>query len=457
MSEVSLDDDIVLEYLAECREHLVTIETDLLAMEQAGAAIDEQLVNRVFRAAHSIKGGAGFFDLLKIKELAHRTENVLDLVRSGQMIPNSEIVSILLLAFDKLRGLIEDYAESNDADITEFTDALSRLAEEHLAPDQKNSTQETLTIAIPNGSRIDHQLGLRARAGAARRQRRFTCIEYDLIHDIQRRGKTPLDVLNHLMKCGDILNTQFDLDSAGTLDHEPSNTLLLDVLYATALDGYSLSQILEVPAERIHQIANNGVARTLDAPTAQAAPPAAAQVQEIATDAAPYVLSPAPVAEREETALKPAAPASAGQPAQVETTVRLNVALLDSLMTLAGELVLGRNQLNEAVRNGDKEGISAGAYRVSLVTSELQGAVSLTRMQPVSSLFAKFPRLVRDLAGQLGKEVQLKLEGGEVELDKTIIEGLSDPSDPHGEEFGGPRDRVAGRAHGRKKTAPSGR
>ena len=74
------------DYLAECREHLATIETDLLSMEQAGAAIDEQLVNRVFRAAHSIKGGAGFFDLLKIKELAHRTENVLDLVRSGQMI-----------------------------------------------------------------------------------------------------------------------------------------------------------------------------------------------------------------------------------------------------------------------------------------------------------------------------------------------------------------------------------
>src|SRR5208283_4651388 len=81
----------------------------------------------------------------------------------------------------------------------------------------------------------------------------------------------------------------------------------------------------------------------------------------------------------------------------------------------------------EAVRNNDRQGISAGAHRVSLVTSELQEAVSLTRMQPVSALFSKFPRLVRDLASELGKEVQLKLEGGDVELDKTIIEGLSDP------------------------------
>ena len=242
MSEPNLEDDIVLEYLAECREHLITIETDLLSMEQSGAAIDEQLVNRVFRAAHSIKGGAGFFDLLKIKELGHRTENVLDMVRSGQMIPNSEIVSILLLAFDKLRSLIEDYADSNNADISEFTDALSRLTEEHLHPDQKHSTQETVTIAVPNASRAI-TCSVFDLEQARRGGKKVYVIEYDLIHDIQRRGQTPLEVLNNLMKCGDILTTEFDLDSAGTLDQEPSNILLLDVLYSTALDAYSLGQV----------------------------------------------------------------------------------------------------------------------------------------------------------------------------------------------------------------------
>src|SRR5579863_858605 len=116
MSEANLEDELITEYLAECREHLATIESDLLAMEQAGAAIDEQLVNRVFRAAHSIKGGAGFFDLNKIRELAHKTENVLDLMRSGQMYPDSENVGILLLAFDRLRELIANHRASNDAD-----------------------------------------------------------------------------------------------------------------------------------------------------------------------------------------------------------------------------------------------------------------------------------------------------------------------------------------------------
>ena len=120
MSELNLDDELVQDYLAECREHLATIETDLLAIEQGGAEIDEQLVNRVFRAAHSIKGGAGFFDLVKIRELAHKTENALDLIRSRQMVPTPEVVSILLMAFDKLRELIGNHRESNHADIAEF-------------------------------------------------------------------------------------------------------------------------------------------------------------------------------------------------------------------------------------------------------------------------------------------------------------------------------------------------
>jgi two-component system chemotaxis sensor kinase CheA len=127
MSDFTLDDELVSEYLAESREHLATIESDLLSMERDGATIDEELVNRVFRAAHSIKGGAGFFDLVKIRELAHKTENVLDMVRSGQRAPDSELVNILLLAFDKLRELILDYRASNAADISEFTAALVRL------------------------------------------------------------------------------------------------------------------------------------------------------------------------------------------------------------------------------------------------------------------------------------------------------------------------------------------
>src|ERR1700733_2517966 len=154
MSDFAMDDELVLDYLAESREHLATIEPDLLSIKEAGAAIDEQLVNRVFRAAHSIKGGAGFFDLLTIKELAHKTESVLEMVRSRQMVPNPEVVSILLLAFDKLHDLINNYMTSNEADTSDFIAALTSLSGDHLSTEQKASMHDQVAIPVPNASML---------------------------------------------------------------------------------------------------------------------------------------------------------------------------------------------------------------------------------------------------------------------------------------------------------------
>ena len=147
--EATLDDELVEDYLAECREHLATIETDLLSIERSGAEIDEQLVNRVFRAAHSIKGGAGFFGLAVIRELAHKTENALDLIRSGQMVPTPEAVGILLLAFDKLRDLIGHHRQSNEADIDEFVAALVALTAGSLPSGEKASLTARVEVAVP--------------------------------------------------------------------------------------------------------------------------------------------------------------------------------------------------------------------------------------------------------------------------------------------------------------------
>jgi two-component system chemotaxis sensor kinase CheA len=422
MSELSLDDELVQDYLAECREHLATIETDLLAIEHGGAEIDEQLVNRVFRAAHSIKGGAGFFDLGRIRELAHKTENALDLVRSRQMVPTPEAVSILLLAFDKLRELIGNHRESNQADIGEFVSALTSLAAGSLPANEKNSLAERVAVLVPEASkRIQvsaFDLGQARKGGKC-----VYLIEYDLIHDIERRGKTPWGVFRDLIKCGTILETVFDLDSAGTLDDEPSNRLMLEVLYATVLEPDLLEGVVDVPRQRVRLVEKDGTVR----PLAEPVPVPAAGPAATAGPAAPEGQA-APRSAPATTLVDDAPKAVAAMPVPAsETTIRLNVTLLDSLMTLAGELVLSRNQLNESLARQDVRGIRSGAQRVSLVTSELQEVVTLTRMQPVGGLFSKFPRLVRDLARDLGKDAQLKIEGGEVEIDKTILEGLSDP------------------------------
>ena len=434
MSVCDLDDEVIQEWLAEGREHLVTIESDLLSMEQSGAAIDEKLVNRVFRAAHSIKGGAGFFDLVKIKELAHKTENVLDLVRERQLIPDSKVINILLLAFDKLKDLILDYRESNNADIGEFTAALTDLtriqsggSEEAAAP-----ASDTVTLTDPHSGR-KIQVPAFDLAQARRTGKAINLVKLDLLHDFQQKGKTPVEVFNLLINCGTILDTNFDLASAGTLDDEPSNKLLLDILYATPLDAYSISQVLDIDLEQVRVIEDRqATAPSSSSPAVTAAEPANAEAAKAANPieevqpapAAPPASAPAP-AETSEVATKTATAPAPG--AHVESTVRLNVALLDTIMNLAGELVLSRNQINDAIANWNESGIRTTSHRLSLVTSELQEAISLTRMQPVGGLFAKFSRLVRDLAGELGKEVQLKTDGGDVELDKTILEGLSDP------------------------------
>jgi two-component system chemotaxis response regulator CheY len=114
---INLEDELALEYLSECQDHLANVETDLLAIEKGGARIDERLVNGVCRAVHSIKAGAGFFDLVKIRELAHRMEDVLASIRSARIVPTPERVRVLLRAADRLHDLIQNPGTSDQADI----------------------------------------------------------------------------------------------------------------------------------------------------------------------------------------------------------------------------------------------------------------------------------------------------------------------------------------------------
>ncbi|MFN8940902.1 MAG: chemotaxis protein CheW [Acidobacteriota bacterium] len=414
------DDELIREYLVESQEHLATIENDLLEMEQAGEAIDEQLVNRVFRAAHSIKGGAGFFNLTRIRELAHRTESILDMVRSRQMVSTPELVGVLLLAFDQLRLMLADWATSNEVDISEFVSALSNLTASSLPEHERDSLERTVSLPVPGASRLI-EVGAFDLAQARRGGRSIYLVEYDLIRDLQRKNRSPMEMISKLSRCGTILEARCDFEGVGTLDDEPVSSIAFEILYASALEPELINDLLEAPARSVKVIDNEGAMVSLaelhgGEPAVSVAKPDG------------RMEGPAGGAAGTGSGGSGAAGTGAsGKPVGVESTIRLNVALLDSLMNLAGEMVLSRNQLNEAVDHEDLNEIRASVHRLSLVTSELQSMVALTRMQPVGSLFAKFPRVVRDLARDLGKQAQLRIEGGEVEIDKSILEGLSDP------------------------------
>jgi len=413
------DDEIVQDYLAECREHLSGIESDLMAMENDGAAVDLERVNRVFRAAHSIKGGAGFFNFTRIRDLAHKAENVLDLIRSQRMAASPQVVDALLQAFDKLRGMIDNPAVSEQTDIAECVRGLELVTVSGLPPEDKPSVSRTITISA-GGKNARVSLSEFDFDSARRGGQKIYLIEYDLVHDVQRQGKNPLVLLKDLLRYGTVLASAFHLERAGTLEEETTNVLPLDILFASRVDTDLIGTVAAVPDEQIWKVDRDGMCHVVS--QAVEAGHADQPAQPVPEEAPATGVAPGAGTESK-TAREEVAPVSTA----ADSTVRLNVGVLDSLMNLAGELVLCRNQLGEAVTRGDAASIQAASQAISMVTSEVQQAVMRTRMQPVANLFQKFTRFVRDTARKLGKDVHLVIEANEVELDKTIVEGLSDP------------------------------
>ncbi len=316
------DDDILKEFVIESAEHLAGVESQLLEIEEGGADINHDLVNTVFRAIHSVKGAAGFLGLVKINELAHNLENVLNLIRNQELVPTHAVIDRLLRAADLLRTMIDDVESSNGCDVTVQVEELKQILSGNFEDDKESQAVATSIVEV-----------------------------------------------------------------AQTV--------------TSAIAGHVSSPIPSVPTP----IADH----KLDQPKPQSAPP-----------------GPQPDGDRREVASSPTEQKSGAR--APESNVRVNVSVLDRLMNLAGELVLGRNQLLQSINShSDHDHLSAVAARLDQVTSELQEAIMQTRMQPVGAVFNRFPRVVRDLSSKLGKTCSLEIEGSDVEVDKTIIEAIGDP------------------------------
>lgn len=461
------NDELLKEFLAETNEQLAGIESDLLTIEEGGENINEELVNKVFRAAHSIKGGSSLFGLKKIQELAHKTESVLDLIRSRVIRPNPEVVNILLISFDKLKELLNNVMSSNEMDISENLVALTGLATSFLPQNEKGFFHKQGVVKLPPGASVNvSEMDLEL----ARKNGHYVYfVEYDLIKDIDMLDKNILDVVRLLIAFGKVLDAQVNTDAIGTLEEEPSGIIPLHVLFSTEVGPDEIEMVLELPKERIKLLASPPKDMPAAPPPIQIAGlsplPAPAAEKPIEARAA---ASQTPGDSENDKAKAPASSEPAkksfsdqsGQPSTAgnvaDATLRVSVEVLETLMNLAGELVLSRNQLREALSTNDMRGVNAGSQRVSLVTSELQEAIMQTRMQPIGNVFNKFPRVVRDMSRTQGKEIQLIIEGKEVEMDKTLIEGLNDPlthmirnSCDHGIEM--PEERI------RKGKSPTGK
>ncbi|RLB36590.1 MAG: hybrid sensor histidine kinase/response regulator [Deltaproteobacteria bacterium] len=455
------DDETLRLYVEESLEHLGNLENDILAIEEGGADIDEELVNKVFRAAHSIKGGAGFMGLNNIKELSHRMENILGMIRSRELIPNPKITNVLLSGLDLLREMMADVGNSEEWDISEQLEALEKItADEEDREGAESTVQDessaaevpveeagtapgVLEVTAPSSQAVLHVAEEAIRE--SREQGKYLyLVEYDL-------GKNEIEVprlLEELEHSGSILaRTESPAQAGGDGEGGKSDNPRLALLFATILDPEMIGalfpegeqELVHVTEDLFNRVGPSDLHTDPEEKTAPGESLAQQQNVEPVIQAEPMVQGAATAASGPELDKEPdhpdsAPPQAADKPPRKSTralsggeNLRVHVSLLDSLMNLAGELVLGRNQLLQAISLKDERTIETAAQRLDLITSELQETIMLTRMQPVGNIFNKFTRVVRDLASMLGKNVQLSIEGKEVELDKTIIEAISDP------------------------------
>ncbi len=429
------DEETLQMYVEESREHLADIENDILAIEECGENIDEELVNKVFRAAHSIKGGAGFMGLNNIKELSHKMENVLGMIRDGKLTPNAEITNVLLEASDVLREMINDVQNSNEIDISEHVTALNAisegttlLGEEKQQTEQPEVKDEKLPKTADTKPSFDVEID---RVSKAIQKGNFIYIvDCDLLSDVQAKNKTLGEFISSINDCGEILDCVIDTESLGTLEiYSDSQPFPLRILFASIIEPDLITTVFDLDEGKITTIKDESELSSFFEKQKEEPPEEATQPEKKAAKK-PVEVKPSQEVPSKKPDTKPAKSKPRPQdtkPIVHETSLRVHVQLLDSLMNLAGELVLSRNQLLQAVGSGDQHQLEVISQRIDMITSDLQEAIMLTRMQPVGNIFNKFPRVVRDLARKLGKDVELQLEGKDVELDKTIIEAISDP------------------------------
>ncbi len=461
------DEELLQMFIEESKEHMEGIEADFLDIEEMGEEIDSDLVNKVFRAIHSIKGGAGFLGLDTIKNLSHSMENTLNLVRNSELIPSPEVISSLLSALDTLRELIADFMSSNEVDIsdhiadlkvvssgepvtseTEIVSA-SETSTESVTEESEEEEDAIINITLPSGQHIfsisEYDLKQAAKAG-----RILYLARFDMLNDIERKNHTPLDVIKEIQDTGMLVESKVDIESIGTLgDLEEHPLVPFYVLFSTVLEPSIAPKLINLDPWKMYQINEDFLLTPLaDAPVEPEKPVPAPKpkakkktvkkvkaVKEPVTEPAAEPVVPE-VIEKPVAKPKPAppTPVKKAESRQVRpnistksTTLRVNVKLLDTLMNLAGELVLTRNQLLQNFIKADETGLENAVQRVDLITSELQEAIMNTRMQPIGTVFTKFQRVVHDMSKNLGKQVELVIEGESVELDKTIIEAIGDP------------------------------
>ncbi|CAH0230014.1 chemotaxis protein CheA [Pseudomonas carnis] len=450
------DEEILQDFLVEAGEILEQLSEQLVELESRPD--DANLLNAIFRGFHTVKGGAGFLQLHELVECCHIAENVFDILRKGERHVDSELMDVILEALDAVNGMFSQVRER--APITaatpELLAALARLAEpadtaavpvveaapEPVAQAEPDVTDSEFEQLLNSLSAVKAEAEAPVQPAATPSSEDITDAEFEsLLDQLHGKGQFAADAVAPPAAAPeapaanastDITDDEFE----ALLDQlHGKGTFVAEALPEVAATAAAAPAASAAPADD-GLISDHEFEALLDelhgkGKFSEVAPAAAAQVAAPAT-AAPVAAKPAPAAKSAPAAApapaRAAAPAAAEKPAsEAETTVRVDTARLDDIMNMVGELVLVRNRLVRLGLNSGDEAMQKAVSNLDVVTADLQTAVMKTRMQPIKKVFGRFPRLVRDLARQLKKEINLELVGEETDLDKNLVEALADP------------------------------
>ncbi|WP_166420998.1 chemotaxis protein CheA [Pseudoalteromonas sp. Z1A8] len=447
-----VDEDILQDFLVEAGEILELLSEQLVELENNPE--DTELLNAIFRGFHTVKGGAGFLAMTELVDACHGAENVFDLLRQGVRTVNSELMDVILQALDTINEMFatiqnRDKPEPADPELLHTLhilglppteDELNGVSSNNEVEQPQNEVVDTPIVDDEDPFAFDELFSGTPSVSDAEIDE-ITEDEFEnLLDELHGKGQGPViekPVASSNDFNGDITDDEFDS--------------LLDELHGVGSFGDVVSKAPVEPAKPVSNTVNSSDDEISDdefealldelhgkgtAPKSIESTSAVNQPNIPATPAAKAsvpvkkpVPAKAPVSKPVEKPVVKAAPAAAKKsaPPAAETTVRVDTKRLDQIMNMVGELVLVRNRLVSLATNSDSEAMGKAISNLDVVTADIQGAVMQTRMQPIKKVFGRFPRVVRDLARSLNKDIDLKLVGEETDLDKNLVEALADP------------------------------
>jgi two-component system chemotaxis sensor kinase CheA len=387
------DDEILQDFLVEAEEILEGLNEQLVELENRPQ--DSDLLNAIFRGFHTIKGGAGFLNLEAMVALCHKGEDVFNLLRQGERTVDADMMDTFLKVLDTLNTMFDEIkaarqpSPADPAIIEQLAAYLSGdvvIAPAALQPEptpepEPEMPQAETTQTTPGAAASDE----------------ITDDEFEALLDQLHGNAAPG-------------STQ----AAKPAAPQPAAT--------------PASNSDDITEEEFEALLDQLLAKTKATPAPAAAPqqtkaepkPAPAQAEST-----PVQAKPAPASDSAAADSPAAKPAPAKQ--QADTSVRVDTSRFDEIMNMVGELVLVRNRISTLEAAFENEDMAKAVNNLTVVTGDLQAAVMKTRMQPIKKVFGRFPRVVRDLARSLKKDINLELRGEETDLDKNLVEALADP------------------------------